>query len=234
MTIVYLPPIALTSECWYGCELDGIKADYPDRRSSTPPAAAASTADLAGIADSVAASCEGPLDVVCLSIGAVIGQYVALRHPDRVRSMVLACAGPGDRPRPDHAEQVLRAGMVGTLDSTLIRWFTPAALRQRNHPGVTIARRQWLRADPGAVAALWMAPRDLLTAQAVNSIRIPVTVLAAREDAAVSASASWELYTRLPVSRFEVIAGPHMLPLERPADFTSAIRRHLTWAGASS
>ncbi len=234
MTIVYLPPIGLNSECWCRCELDGVRAEYPDRRTSTPPAEAAGTADLSGIADSVAASCDGPLDLVCLSIGAAVGQYVALRHPDRVRSMMLACSGPGDRPRPDHAEQVLRAGMTGTLDSTLIRWFTPAALRQPNHPGVTIARRQWLRADPGAVAALWMAPRDLLTAQAVNSIRIPVTVLAGREDAAVPASASWQLYTRLLVSRFEVIAGPHMLPLECPADFTSAIRRHLSWAGAAS
>src|SRR6478752_8668945 len=61
--------------------------DLPGHGASTPLPASAS---LAGYADALAATLEGPVDVFGHSLGGVVALRLAERRPELVRSIVLA------------------------------------------------------------------------------------------------------------------------------------------------
>jgi 3-oxoadipate enol-lactonase len=230
MTTVFLHPVGLDHDCWQFCDLPGEKPDYPGHGGRAAPAGG--RLDFDDLADEIAARFQGALDLVGVSIGGTVAQYFALRHPDRVRSLLLACGSPGGAARADRAEEINRLGMAGTVESTLRRWFTPAALAEPGHPGVSYARQRLLTDDPAGVAAIWAADRSLLTPEAVGTIQAPVTVLGGRQDQAATVPRVTGLFELLPNSRLEIISGPHMLQLERPLEFSDAVRRHLSWADA--
>jgi 3-oxoadipate enol-lactonase len=230
MTMVLLHPVGLDHDCWQLCDLDGEKPDYPGHGGRTPPESG--VLDFDAVADEIAAAYPGLLDLIGVSIGSTVAQYIALRHPSRVRSMLLACNSPGGEARRDRAADTLRLGMAATVEATLDRWFTPAALADPAHQGVSYARERLLTDDPAGVAAIWAADRSLLTAAAVGRIYVPVTVLGGRQDKAATVDRVTALSGLLPRCRLEVIAGPHMLPLERPHAFSDAVHRHLSWSEA--
>jgi 3-oxoadipate enol-lactonase len=228
MTMLLLHPVGLDRGCWQFCDLAGEMPDYPGHGGR--PAPVDGKLGLGRVADEIADSYSEPLDVVGVSIGGAVAQYLAIRHPDRVRSLLVACTGPAGAPRLDRAEETIRLGMAGTLDTTMRRWFTPAALAQPDHPGVAYARRRLLTDDPAGVAAIWAADRSLLTPEALATIEVPVTVLGGRQDQSATLPRITDLFQSMPGSRLEIISGPHLLPLERPREFSAAVRRHLDWA----
>src|SRR2546423_5053787 len=90
----------------------------------------------------------------------MVAQHVALRHPERFRSLLVACTGAAVEPGGmlERAAEVEARGIHGVLETTLERWFTPAALAAvPEHPGVAYARRTLLALDPGSFADGWRA-----------------------------------------------------------------------------
>src|SRR5437899_340249 len=93
MALVLLTPIGLDAGCWDGVELPDVETDrheFPGfggrPRAPEPPT-------LPELADEVAATYSGPLDVAGMSMGAMVAEHLALRHPERVRSLLVACTG---------------------------------------------------------------------------------------------------------------------------------------------
>jgi pimeloyl-ACP methyl ester carboxylesterase len=181
--------------------------------------------------------CDGPLDLVGVSMGGAVAQQVAVRHPDRVRSVLLACCGPGragPMTDPDgRADDVRRLGLAGTLDSTLQRWFSAGAIATPGHPGVEYVRARWLTDNTEVVVRAWLALGHHALREELRKVKGPVTVLGARHDQAVPIARLLDLFDLLPAARLEVIEGPHMLQLEQPIAFAKAVRRHLAWAGVA-
>jgi pimeloyl-ACP methyl ester carboxylesterase len=187
---------------------------------------------MATLADEVAASYTGDLDVVGVSLGGMVGQHLALRHPDRVRSVVVACTGAAASPElmAERARAVEEGGMAAVLDATLQRWFTGGALGIRpEHPGVAYARRTLLALDPRSFADAWRAIGGHDLRDRLAGIRAQVTCLAGSADAALPLPGVQEIAGRVPASRLVVVDGPHMLQLECPAEFSEAVREHLRW-----
>ena len=93
VTVVLLPPVGLDERCWDWLDLPGpaIRHVYPGfgrRPGDHRPA------DLDIWADEVASLGDGePLDLVGISMGSMVAQHLAIRHPDRVNSLLLACTG---------------------------------------------------------------------------------------------------------------------------------------------
>jgi pimeloyl-ACP methyl ester carboxylesterase len=235
VTSVFLTPIGMDHEFWM---LTGVKAaayDYPGHGDR--PLASPGSFTLTAVADEIARNYDSPLDLVGVSAGAIVAQYVAVRHPSHVRSMVLACGIAPDGPEPTErskvfearAEETLLLGMAGVLESTLGRWFTREALLEPEHPGVAYARRRLLNDDPISFAAMWRLIAHTTVRDEVARLNIPTTVLGARQDAAAPITATLGLFDLLRNARLEVIEGPHMLPLERPRDFAMAVERHFDW-----
>jgi len=235
---VFLHPVGLDHDFWQFTGLDGSMPDYPGHgvRPLPPPG----EYSLETIADEVARTHDGPLDLVGVSMGSAVSQYIAVRHPHRVRSMMLCCSSLGGTVasaaevlRDDRADETIRLGMAGMMDSTLTRWFTQGALDDASHPGVAYTRQRLLADDPNAVAATWLALRRSAIADSLPGLEMPVTVLGGRDDRAATPERVLALFAQIPTARLEIINGPHMLPLERPKEFAEAVRRHFNWVGAT-
>jgi pimeloyl-ACP methyl ester carboxylesterase len=238
MTTVFLHPVGLDHEFWQFTGLEGSMPDYPGHGGRPLPPLDEYT--LATVADEIVRDHEGPLDVVGVSMGSAVAQYIGVRHPDRVRSMMLCCSSLGGTVasaaevlRDDRADDTLRLGMAGMMDSTLTRWFTEAALADPDHPGVAYARARLLADDPQAIAATWLTLRRSAVRDSLPALRMPVTVLGGRDDRAATPERVLALFGEIPTARLEIVNGPHMLPLEQPAAFAAAVRRHFDWVESS-
>jgi 3-oxoadipate enol-lactonase len=116
--------------------------------------------------------------------------------------------------------------MAGMLDTTLERWFTPAALADADHPGVGYARRTLLADDPDVFATYWDAMADHDLRDRIAGVRVPTTVVAAEGDLSVPVDAMRAIADLVDGARFEVIDGPHIVPLENPDGFRAVLARH--------
>ena len=248
MTLVLLHPVALDVECWNLCGLDGERFEYPGNGNRPLPPSGEYT--LEELADEVAATYPGMLDLVGVSMGCAVAEYTALRHPDRVRSLFLADGGGSARTSAEERERVAsgkelpneradaqaNATMAETLDWALKRWFTQPAI-DADHPGVQYTRQRWLANDPKGVAANWRANGKSAIKDLLPTITVPVTVLIGRSDFAGSTTPvenAEALSKVFPNSHFEAIDGPHMTHLENPQEFAAAVHRHLAWVESQS
>lgn len=223
--LVFLHPIGLDQRIYADVRRDGeLALDFPGFGA----AQAVDRVSLAGLADYVLGHIKQPVTLVGVSLGGMVAQQVAVREPDAVASLVVACSNAASHPHTmaERAAATRAGGMAGVLDTTLERWFTPEALATPGHPGVAYARQRLLDDDPEVFAQYWeaMAEHDV-TAQ-LPSIPVPVTFIAGKTDRASSAETLEQMAEAVPRGVFEVIDGPHMLPLERPREFRAALDRH--------
>jgi 3-oxoadipate enol-lactonase len=226
MPVVLLHPVGLDRHCWDWVNMKGMVAhDLPAHGGRSRP----ENLSMAMFADDVVEHFEGPLDVVGLSMGGMVALHVALRHPERVRSLVVACTSASASPglMRQRAEAVEAGRIESVLQSTLERWFTSAALAQPDHPGVEYARRRLLADSPGDFAASWRAMAGHDVAERLREIRVPVTAIAGDGDASSPVDALARIAHGVAEGRLVVLTGPHMLQLEEPELFSSAVREHL-------
>lgn len=193
---------------------------------------------MAGLADEVASANDGELDLIGVSMGGMVGQHVALRHPGRVRSLLVACTGAAVDPQmmQERAAAVEQGGMESVLDSTLERWFTAAALAQRpEHPGVAYVRRTLAQLDPSCFADGWRAIAGHDVRARLGELQMPVTAVAGSLDAASPPARSEEIARGVQNGRLVVAEqAPHMIHLECPEQFSALVEEHLGWAHGQS
>jgi pimeloyl-ACP methyl ester carboxylesterase len=234
VAVVLLPPIGLDERCWDWLDVPStaIRHVYPGfgcRPRDDQPA------DLDAWADEVAGLGRGePLDLVGISMGSMVAQHVAVRHPGRLNSLLLACTGGSADPATalSRAGAAEAGGMAAVLGSTLQRWFTPGALAvSGEHPGVRYARETLLALDPASWAAGWraIAGHDVLAA--LGAVTVPATCVAARSDLSAPPERVRRLADAIPGATLELLDGPHMIQLENPAGFSAVLGAHLDQHG---
>jgi 3-oxoadipate enol-lactonase len=224
--VVLLTPVGLDADCWQWCDLpaDAHRHVWPghgDRALADAPP------DITALADEVAATHDGELDLVGVSLGGMVAQHVAIRHPDRVRSLFAACTtGQGNPETMAQRAKIAREDMPTAIDEAMPRWFTPAFL-ERGHPAIDYSRRTLGALDPEAFAQVWeaIATHDALAALPGVSAR--TTVLAGRQDASSPPEHAEAIASRIPDARLVVLDGPHMLHLEDGPAFAAEVRDHL-------
>lgn len=170
---------------------------------------------------------------VCgLSLGGMVGMWLARHAPDRVDRLVLCCTaarfGP-PRLWADRAHAVRSAGGTGTVaDAVVSRWFTPTYLRR--HPERVEPVRAMLAATSaeGYVACCHLLERlDLRPALA--GIRAPTLVIAGAADPAAPPARGAEIAARIPGARLAVVeCAAHLPTVERPGTVTELLLDHLT------
>ena len=158
-------------------------------------------------------------DVVGVSLGGSVAMALALRHPERVRRLVLAdcSADYGPRRVADWAD---RAYIAGTEDRTRQfarqkqRWFSDAFLRTR--PEV-IARFEamFVSCDSAAHAATCGALGALNLLGELAAIAAPTLVVVGGDDPGTPVAASELISARIPGARLEIVPGlKHMAVFE--------------------
>ena len=227
--LVLLHAIGLDSLQWQFCNglSDVLAIDLPGHGQQVGEC----VESLESVADWVAATIPAGCDVVGLSMGGMVAQHLAIRHPGYVRSFVLICT----KPSTDSQEMLKRglaienSGIDSVVDSTLQRWFTPQALVQRDHPGVSYVRNRMLADSPATVASYWRAMSYHDVRESLRQVREPVTIVMGRQDGSFSTESAEVFRKLISGSRLDIRDGPHLLCLEEPDETVGAIRSHLDW-----
>ncbi|HEX5116794.1 MAG TPA: alpha/beta fold hydrolase [Pseudonocardiaceae bacterium] len=225
MTVVLFAPIGLGLRSWElvdGLPADSVAVEYPATGEGYP--------SLAEMADTIASALDGPLDVIGMSMGGVVAQHLASRHPGRVRSLVLGCCPAEVDPdaMASRSRTALTQGMGELTTQTMPRWFAGYDDTTETRPAVLLVRDTLLAADPtsfaGAMAAI--APHRL---RDIDPITAPTTIIAGRDDPAAPIDKALGLFDLIPNSHIDVVPGGHLPQVEHPAEYASALRRHFDW-----
>ncbi|WP_309232279.1 alpha/beta fold hydrolase [Micromonospora tarensis] len=164
-----------------------------------------------------------------LSLGGMVGMWLAAHAPERVRRLALLCTsaslGPAEQWR-ERAATVRAAGLSAIADPVVARWFTPAFAVAR--PDVVAGHRAMLTATPAtgyaacceAIAAMDLRP-DL------GRIGAPTLVVAGADDPATPVSHAREIVRRVPGARLAVVgAAAHLANVEQPERVCRLLRDH--------
>jgi 3-oxoadipate enol-lactonase len=211
-------------------DFDIVRYDHRGHGSSPVPPGPYSLADLGG--DVLALLEKRGIERAhfCgLSLGGMVGMWLAEHAPERVDRLVLCCTAA----RMDAgiwAERIAairKAGSVEpTADAAMERWFTPRFRAER--PAVVARFRAMVASTPAegyvacAQAIVGMTIEDRL-----GSISAPTLVVAGAHDPSTPPEQGEAIARAIPGARFEIVDAAHMANIEQEDRVTTLIREHL-------
>lgn len=165
-----------------------------------------------------------------LSIGGMVGMWLASEVPERIDRLVLCCTSAllGPPSTWDERAKTAREEGVGALEDAVIeRWFTQP-FREANDPGIERAR-QMLRNTPGeGYAGCCEAIRNMDLRDSLAKIQAPTLVIAGAEDPATPPDRGEAIAEAVPDARLHIIEqAAHIISIEQPEATTRAILDHL-------
>jgi 3-oxoadipate enol-lactonase len=166
--------------------------------------------------------------LIGLSLGGMIGQYLALNHPHRVRSLVLCDTAAelpeeGQAMRQERTETARNRGMQPLLQPTLERWFTPPFLKQNSY-GVALIRNQFLATPVAGYIGCNEAIKGLNYLGRLGEIKIPTLIIVGEEDPGTPVAASEAMHERIGGSKLVVLRGAaHLSNVEQAEAFNRTV-----------
>ncbi|WP_019998165.1 3-oxoadipate enol-lactonase [Aureimonas ureilytica] len=162
-----------------------------------------------------------------LSLGGMVGQALASRYPERLRSLTLlataALMPPPERWR-DRADLVRRDGMASVEAQSLERWFTPG-FAARDPGRVSAAGRELRSLDPMGYAAACEAIASADLRERLGTIAVPTSVVAGQDDPATPPAMVRELHEAIRGSGWTLMSpAAHLIAIERPGEVAEHLR----------
>jgi 3-oxoadipate enol-lactonase len=174
----------------------------------------------------------GPVVWIGLSLGGMVGQELALRHPELVAQLVVANSTSG---YPDEAQAIWRqridavraGGIEAVADAVMARYFDDD-FRAAHPATVARFRRRLVTTDPDAYIACCAAVAGVDTAARLPQIAVPTLVIAGVNDTGTPLAMSELLAERIPGARLAVVAhASHLSAIEQPREFAALVMRFL-------
>ena len=209
---------------------------------SARPAGVWTMRELAG--DALAVMDSAGLErthVMGASMGGMVAQHVALDHPERVRSLVLACthaggSSPGGVPWRLLASTALRPvmGLERTFPIVAPALYNEHTRAERHRLDADLAMRLQdatpLRTWPAQMAAI--VRHD--TRERLPALDLPVLVLHGSSDRLIPPDAGRELARLIPGARFELVEGAgHVMTTDAEEEVARAVTGFLDEAELS-
>lgn len=173
----------------------------------------------------IAAQLDGPVHFVGISMGGMVAQQIAVRHPHLVTSIVVANSSNwyDDTARGmwrARIETVLNLGIGAIADGAMQRWFTPEFRQDRNGAGRVAALRAVLEAtDPKAYAAACDAVARIDFRSTNPLVACPALVVAGVRDEATPIAMSEAICQAISGAELATIDAAHLSAVEKPAEF---------------
>lgn len=167
-------------------------------------------------------------------MGGVIAQIIGVLHPERTRSLILACTAcrhhEWRRELLTEWAEAVEAGGMSALGDEALQWLVGHRLRRRFGIWLNLIARVVLQQSPeqfiAQIRAILDAPDSLRTE--LCAVRVPVLVITGSQDSLTPVGDAEELAELIPHARLEVISGAaHGLMAEAPNAFNEAVLRFL-------
>lgn len=168
--------------------------------------------------------------VMGASMGGAISQFLAVRYPERVRSLTLVCTACRHHPwrrelLQEWADNATVDGMKSMSDSAM-RWVIGPRSLRRFSPALSwlgpLAFTRPPHAFAGQVAALLDA--DVALASALADLRVPTLVVVGNQDVLTPRGDAEELAELIPGAELVIISGAaHGLMVEHFATFNRVV-----------
>ncbi|KOX27584.1 adhesin [Saccharothrix sp. NRRL B-16348] len=164
-----------------------------------------------------------------VSMGAMVGMWLAGHAPERIERLVLCCTAsgfPSAQPWVDRAAAVRASGTGSLTSAAMGRWFTPA-FRSRS-PEVVAAFEAGLSSvdDEGyAGCCEALAAMDLRSVLPV--IEAPTAVIAGEADEATPPGCGRLIAESVPGATFHLVPGAHLANVESADEVSAILEAHL-------
>lgn len=165
---------------------------------------------------------------VGISMGGMIGQNLALRHPERLASLVLCdtTSRVPEQARSMWDERIAtaeRSGLGPLCEETLERWFTPPFLAA-DGPEIRSIREQFLATPTSGYVGCCQAIRELDYTDRLGGISLPVQLIVGAEDPSTPPDASRVIQAQISGAALTLVDNAyHLCNVEQPAAFNRAL-----------
>ena len=164
-----------------------------------------------------------------LSLGGMVGMWVATNFPDRIDRLVLANTAahlPTAEMWTDRAKLVREQGLESLVAPTMGRWFTDA-FRERE-PEQVARFSEMVRANHAeGYAASCEAIGGMDQRETIKAIRCPTLVIAGAQDPSTPPAMAEVIRDSIDGAELVVLDAAHLSNAEVPDGFTAALRGFL-------
>ena len=175
---------------------------------------------------------RGPVVFVGLSMGGMVGQGLAVRHPELVKGLVLANTSA----QYPEAAKAVWAGRIATVeaqgleavvDGTMERWF--CAGFRASHPEVVARfRATVLRTDAAGYVASCHAVANVDWLNRLGELTCPTLIVAGEHDMGAPVAMAQAMAARIAAAELVVLAdAAHISVVEQPAAFAAHLSAFL-------
>jgi 3-oxoadipate enol-lactonase len=165
-----------------------------------------------------------------ISLGGMIGMWLAANAPDRIAALGLACTSaylpPAEGWRA-RAELVRTSGLASISAQSAGRWFTPA-FAEREPAVVAAFIAELERTDPVGYAGCCLAIADMDLRADLARIKAPTLVISGADDPATPPEHGALIAAGIGGARQIVVQGAsHLANVSSPTEVTTALLEHL-------
>lgn len=168
-----------------------------------------------------------------VSLGGMIGMWLAANAPDRVDRLVLCCTAarfPSAQPWIERAAQVRRDGTASIAAQGVGRWFTPE-YAQANPDVIARFTAMLSGVDDEAYAGCCDALSTMDLLPSLAKVTAPTMVIAALRDPATPPELAAAIAAAIPGSRRRVVEdAAHLANVQQPTAVTDLLVEHLVAA----
>lgn len=207
-----------------------IRYDARGHGQSVAPDAVYSMGDLGRDLINILDALDVPQVHLCgLSLGGMVGQWMAVNAPQRLDRLVLANttahAGP-HRLWEGRIKAVRKAGTAPIADAVVESWFTPA-FRQAAPAEVARVRSMVVETPALGYAATSCAMRDMDFRHDLAQVHTPTLVVIGAQDRSTPPEWGELIASHIPGAQKAVLDTGHMSAIEAPGDFAASLIRFL-------
>ena len=173
-----------------------------------------------------------------LSIGGMVGQWLAINAPQRIERLVLICTSAHLPPAEDWHPRAVTVREAGTTeaiaDAILQRWFTPG-YAERNPETVAHYRRMIASIPAQGYAGCCEAIAAVDLRAGLERITAPTLVIAGAHDPATPAEHGAAIADAVVGARLELLdPAAHLASVERATEVSGLIAGHLHPSGGEA
>jgi 3-oxoadipate enol-lactonase len=160
-----------------------------------------------------------------LSMGGMVGQWIAANRPERISKMVISNTHyyyPDKTPWNDRIKIAQEQGTGALAQVQLARWFTPDFMKNQSAAVENVGKMFSATKVDGFVTCC-QAGRDMDFREMSLKIKAPTLVIVGSQDKATPPEAGEAIHKMIPGSRLAAVDAAHLSNVEKPADYLKAM-----------